>query len=167
MGLDTSAKIQIHVGGVYGDKDGSTRRFIERYRSLDEAIRRRIIIENDDRSYTVDDCMRIHIETGVPILFDVFHNELNNSGAPNTDSLADITKTWRNNDGLPMVDYSSHRIGGTKGSHVESIDTSHFERFLIATQPYDFDIMLEIKDKETSALKAVEITRKDKRFFNG
>ena len=60
--LDASAKIQIHVGGVYGDKDGSIQRFIERYCSLDEAIRRRLVIENDDRSYTVDDCMKIHME---------------------------------------------------------------------------------------------------------
>jgi hypothetical protein len=38
---------------------------------------------------------------------------------------------------------------------------------LATTQPYDVDIMLEIKDKETSALKAVEIAWKDKRFFHG
>ena len=163
--LDASAKIQIHVGGVYGDKDGSIRRFIERYHSLDEAIRRRLVIENDDRSYTVDDCMRIHMETGVPILFDVFHNELNCSGSSSTDALADITKTWQIYDGIPMVDYSGQQVGGQKVSHMESIDASHFERFLTATQRFDFDLMLEIKDKETSALKAVEIAHKDKRFF--
>jgi len=50
---------------------------------------------------------------------------------------------------------------------MESIDTSHFQRFLTATQHFDFDLMLEIKDKETSALKAVEMARKDKRFFSG
>ena len=111
--------------------------------------------------------MRIHCETGIPILFDVFHHALNNSGSSSIDILADIAKTWDNHDGLPMVDYSYHHANGLKVSHTESIDISHFESFLIATRPYDFDTMLEIKDKETSALKAVEIARNDKRFFNG
>ncbi len=167
LGLDASAKIQIHVGGVYGDKEESLWRFIERYRTLDEAIKRRLVVENDDRSYTVDDCMRIHMETGVPILFDVFHHELNHSGSSSTDALADITRTWQNHDGIPMVDYSYHHVDGLKVSHIESIDVSHFEHFLTVTQRFDFDIMLEIKDKERSALIAVETARKDKRFFNG
>ena len=66
-----------------------------------------------------------------------------------------------------MVDYSYHHSSGLKVSHTESIDIAHFEHFLATTQPYDVDIMLEIKDKETSALKAVEIAWKDKRFFHG
>jgi UV DNA damage endonuclease len=110
--------------------------------------------------------MRIYAETGVPVLFDVFHHELNHSGSSSANTLAGITKTWQERDGIPMIDYSHHRSGGRKVSHTESIDSSHFERFLATTQPYDVDIMLEIKDKETSALKAVEIARKDRRFFH-
>lgn len=167
MDLDLSAKIQMHVGGVYGDKNKSTQRFIERYHNLDEALKRRLVIENDDRSFTIDDCRRIYEDTGVPILFDAFHYELNHSGSSSAYALATITRTWQDHDGIPMVDYSYHRSGGRKVSHTESIDITHFERFLSLTQPYDVDIMLEIKDKETSAVKAVEIARKDKRFIHG
>jgi UV DNA damage endonuclease len=165
LDLDVSAKVQIHVGGVYGNRNQSLRQFVQRYRDLDETFKRRIVIENDDRSYTVHDCMRIYAETGVPILFDVFHHELNHSGSSSANTLAEITETWQEHDGIPMVDYSHHRIGGRKVSHAESIDSYNFERFLATTQPYDIDIMLEIKDKETSALKAVEIAGKDRRFF--
>ena len=165
LDLDLSAKIQVHVGGVYGDKNKSIRRFIERYHTLDKALKQRLVIENDDRSYTADDCMRIYRETGVPILFDVFHHELNHSGSSSANTLAEITKTWQEHDGIPMVDYSYHRSGGRKVSHTESIDIAHFKYFLATTQPYDVDIMLEIKDKETSALEAVEIARKDERFI--
>lgn len=167
LDLDVSAKIQIHVGGVYGDKNESLGRFVQRYRDLDEVFKRRLVIENDDRNYTVHDCMKIHAETGVPVLFDVFHHELNHSRSSGAKTLPEITATWQEHDGIPMVDYSSyHSSGGRKVSHTESIDSSHFERFLAATQPYDIDIMLEIKDKEASALKAVEIARKDRRFFH-
>jgi len=167
LGLDIAAKIQLHVGGVYGDKHKSIQQFIERYRNLNETIKQRLVIENDDRSYTIDDCMSIHEETGMPILFDAFHHELNHSGSSITNVLDTITKTWQAHDGIPMVDYSYHHTGGLKGSHIDSIDITHFECFLTTTQPFDFDIMLEIKDKETSALKAVQIARKDKRFFHG
>ena len=166
LDLDVSAKVQMHVGGVYGDKNESLRRFIQRYRDLDEVFKRRLVIENDDRNYTVHDCMRIYADTGVPILFDVFHHELNHSGSSSANTLAEIAKTWQEHDGIPMVDYSYHRSGGSKVSHTKSIDSSHFESFLATTQPYDVDIMLEIKDKEASALKAVEIARKDRRFFH-
>lgn len=167
LDLDVSAKIQIHVGGVYGDKNESLGRFVQRYCDLDEVFKRRLVIENDDRNYTVHDCMRIYAETGVPVLFDVFHHELNHSRSSRAKTLPEITATWQERDGIPMVDYSSyHSSGGRKVSHTESIDNSHFERFLATTQPYDIDIMLEIKDKEASALKAVEIARKDRRFFH-
>jgi len=167
LDLDTSAKIQIHVGGVYGDKTKSIQRFIERYYQLDKAISRRLVIENDDRSYTVDDCMRIYQQTGLPVLFDVFHHELNNPGASSVNALPAITKTWQNKDGIPMVDYSDNQLDGLRTSHMKSIDSAHFQHFLTVSQPFDFDIMLEIKDKEASALKAVQMARDDQRFFSG
>ena len=100
LGLDASAKIQLHVGGVYRDKRKSVQRFIDRYRNLNERIKQRLVIENDDRSYTADDCISIHGETGVPVLFDVFHHELNHSRSSITNVLADITKTWQAQDGI-------------------------------------------------------------------
>ncbi|MFC1846338.1 UV DNA damage repair endonuclease UvsE, partial [Chloroflexota bacterium] len=166
LDLDTSAKIQIHIGGVYGDKNNSVKRFIERYYNLDEVLKRRLVIKNDDRSYTIDDCITIYRETVVPILSDAFHHELNHSRPSIIDALAYISRTWQYQDGIPMIDYSYRQNSKLKVNHAESIDISHFKRFIVETQPYDFDIMLEIKDKEMSALKAVEIARKDKRFFD-
>jgi len=42
-----------------------------------------------------------------------------------------------------------------------------FRQFLKETLPADFDIMLEIKDKEKSALAALWIARDDPRLVNG
>ena len=61
-------------------------------------------------------------------------------------------------------DISSEVLDGRKGSHTESIDLKLFRRFLEETRPHDFDIMLEIKDKEKSALKAVALVREDERL---
>ena len=40
-----------------------------------------------------------------------------------------------------------------------SIDTSSFKNFIKDLNGLDFDIMLEIKDKENSALKAVKVLK--------
>jgi UV DNA damage endonuclease len=53
----------------------------------------------------------------------------------------------------PTVDYP----GGRPGSHAHTLDEAHFRRFLVESAPHDFDLMLEVKDKERSALRALEI----------
>ena len=80
MELDKTAKVQVHVGGVYGDKDKSLQRFIKRYDGLSEKIKNRLMIENDDKSYSLKDCLIINEETNIPVVFDVFHHDCLNSG---------------------------------------------------------------------------------------
>lgn len=164
MGIDNSAKIQIHVGGVYQDKQKSIERLIDRFAGLDGRIKKRLVIENDDRSYTLKDCLIIHADTGIPILFDLFHHRVNSSGETVREAFNLFTKTWKEQDGIPMVDYSSQQPGARRGKHADSLDAEDFTSFLKETRPFDFDIMLEIKDKEKSALKAIEIAFKDPRF---
>jgi UV DNA damage endonuclease len=162
--LDASAKIQIHVGGVYGDKQKSMARFIRRCGRLPKRIRRRLVIENDDGRFHFGDCLHIHGETGIPVLLDSLHHAVYNEGQELVDVLEPYIQTWQKRDGIPMLDYSSQEPGRRPGKHVETIDIDDFRRFLKASRPYDFDIMLEIKDKEVSAGKAVRSARKDLRF---
>jgi UV DNA damage endonuclease len=164
LGLDHTAKIQIHVGGAYGDKKSAMLRFVKRYRSLDSTIKNRLVIENDDHLYSVKDCMAIHRATGVPVLLDVFHHTLNNNGEPVHKAIVVAHDTWKKHDGLPMVDYSSQKKGKRPGSHAESIGIKGFSAFLKMCEPMDFDLMLEIKDKEKSALKAVKAAAADPRL---
>lgn len=165
MGLDSSAKVQLHLGGIYGDREESLRRFMRRYCDLDESIRKRLVIENDERNYSLRDCLKVHSETGVPVLLDVFHHGGKNHGESLTEAFRGFADSWKTDGSLPMVDYSSQHAAKIRGSHAETIDLDDFRSFLAETEPWDFDIMLEIKDKEKSALRAVEAARQDKRFF--
>ncbi|MBT8407634.1 MAG: UV DNA damage repair endonuclease UvsE [Deltaproteobacteria bacterium] len=159
MALDSTAKIQIHVGGVYGDKRSATNRFIERYSFLSKSLKSRLVIENDDRSYSLEDCLSVHQKIGIPILFDTFHHQCLNNGETLRQGLQLSGSTWRKSDGIPMVDYSSQQRGQRPGSHAKTLKTATFRKFLHATGGLDFDLMLEIKDKETSAFKALKILR--------
>jgi UV DNA damage endonuclease len=164
MKLDASAKIQIHVGGVYGDKKKSMERFVKRYEIIDDAIRQRLVIENDDRLYDLSNCLQINRQTKIPVLLDVFHHKLNNKAQIGTEYFELAAKTWElKTDGVPMVDYSSPKPNGLPQQHSETIDLRSFSEFLKQTEPFDFDIMLEIKDKEKSAIQAIEYAMKDSR----
>ena len=166
--LDTSAKIQIHVGGAYGDKKKSMERFVTRFNELDGSIIRRLVIENDDKLFDLKNCLEINAQIQIPILFDVFHHKLNNSGNQTIEeSFKLTTKTWtEKSDGIPMVDYSSQEPNGLSRQHSEAIKLEDFELLLKQTEPFDFDIMLEIKDKEKSATKAIELAITDWRVQN-
>ncbi|MCE5297776.1 MAG: UV DNA damage repair endonuclease UvsE [Methanoregulaceae archaeon] len=165
MGLDVSAKIQLHIGGLYGDPQESTARFIRVYNHLDPAICRRLVIENDDQRFNAADCLKIYEQTGIPVLFDVFHHSCKNNGEGIREMLLKIGKTWKNKDGIMMVDYSSQHPDKRPGGHAERIDINDFKRFLEISHPFDMDIMLEIKDKEASALAAVYLAKADPRFL--
>jgi UV DNA damage endonuclease len=164
MGLDRTAKVQIHVGGMYCDKTLSMDRFADRYELLDPVIRNRLVIENDERLYTIKDCLALHERTEIPVIADSFHHALLNNGERFDDLLALLRATWKAHDGIPMVDYSSQEPFKRAGAHAEHIVPKDFRQFLHKTRMADFDIMLEIKDKEKSAISAIGIARDDPRL---
>jgi UV DNA damage endonuclease len=154
MELDPRAKIQLHVGGAYGDKKIAASRFISNYEKLSSSIRRRLVIENDDRLFNVEDCLELSTRANIPVIFDALHHECHNNGEGLRTSLEQVQRTWCNLDGIPMVDYSNQAQGKKPGRHAETINENEFKKFLENTENLDFDIMFEIKDKEISTLKA-------------
>ncbi|HBM15651.1 MAG TPA: UV DNA damage repair endonuclease UvsE [Lentisphaeria bacterium] len=164
MNLDNSAKVQIHVGGVYGDKESAINRFINNYNILPKLIKSRLVIENDERLYSLKDCLDISEKTSVPILFDSFHHSCLNNGENAREAITIVQKTWETDDGILMVDYSSQEPGEKKGKHAEHIDIENFKKLIDDTNNLDFDIMLEIKNKEKSALEALKLINKCSRL---
>jgi UV DNA damage endonuclease len=166
MNLPHNAKIQIHIGGVYEDKRTSKERFIKTFMKLEENLKKRIIIENDDRSYALKDCLDISEETGIPIVFDTLHHECLNNNETIQEALTSSTNTWKYIlDGYPIIDYSSQSIGERKVKNTKTIDKNHFISFYKELIKFSknksmvADMMLEIKDKENSALLALELIK--------
>ncbi len=162
MELDTTHKLQIHVGGVYADKPLAVERFAERYALLPERIRARLVIENDDRSYSLADCLLLSKKTGIPILFDTFHHECLNNGESFETAFAAVSKTWKQKDGDPVMDYSSQDSEKRKGAHAPHLDPEDFAHLIPLFKKYRCSVMLEIKDKEKSAEIALQLVNKTK-----
>lgn len=165
LGLDRTAKIQIHVGGVYGDRKAAGERFAAAADTLVDAVRDRLVVENDERLYSFSDVLELRAKTGLPVVFDAFHHALHGDGRSPAEALGAQAETWTPADGLPIVDYSSPLPDGRRGSHAHALNERDFARFLAESAPHDFDLMLEIKDKETSALRALALSRTDSRLF--
>lgn len=157
LGLDRTAKVQIHIGGLYGDKQAALERFVREVERLDPAVRARLVVENDERLFNLEDCLWVSQRTGLPVVLDVFHWEVYPDGRTLSEALRAAAATWGPEDGPPIVDYSSPLPGGRPGSHAHTLNKEHFRRFLEESHPHNFDLMLEIKDKERSALRALAL----------
>lgn len=73
---DQKSKIILHIGGVYGNKEDAIERFEESYQSLDQKIKDRLIIENDDSSYTIEEVLAIGKRNNIPVVYDNLHHAL-------------------------------------------------------------------------------------------
>ena len=155
LNLDQSHKIILHVGGVYGDKISAVDRFIDTYQTLSPAIKNRLIIENDDRLYTIEDVLEISERTGAPVVYDNLHNAANPSNVNTTDAewIQKVQETWTQADGATKIHYSQQRKDARVGAHTETIYIEPFMAFYKSIEPLGVDIMLEVKDKNLSAVK--------------
>ena len=99
MGLPNApaAKINIHLGGSFGQKEESMDRWCSNFERIPENVKRRLTVENDDKAncYSVVDLHRVHQRTGVPIVFDAHHYEVGAKGDLNyEDSIKLAASTW-------------------------------------------------------------------------
>lgn len=158
MGSD--CKIILHIGGAYGDKTAAKERFVENYKKLPQNIKNRLVIENDDKIYHVQDVLEIANQIGTPVIYDVFHHEINPPDKNKTvlEWLEMVGRTWQKNDGIPKIHYSQQLSSGKPGAHSETIYLSKFMSFYHEIQHYPVDIMLEVKDKNLSAVKCILAT---------
>lgn len=156
LGLGSEHKLILHIGGIYGDKEASILRFIQRYHRLDANIRRRLIIENDDRQYTVSDVLTIGESEGIPVVFDNLHHQINpDDSRTESEWIAACAATWQAEDGAQKIHYSQQAQGKRAGSHSASLDAEAFMHFCAGLPEPAPDIMLEVKDKNLSACKCI------------
>ncbi|GAB3898559.1 UV DNA damage repair endonuclease UvsE [Larkinella knui] len=153
MGLKPSHwnKINIHVGGTYGDKKATLARFAQNFRFLSENLRARLTVENDDRPslYTVADLVGLHQAIGIPIVFDYFHHSLNPGHQTEEEAFLTAYATW---DVRPVFHYSDSRQAhedprARREAHADWLYSS------VNTYGKDVDIVFESKMKELSVLR--------------
>ena len=160
LGVDNQHKIVLHVGGIYGDKKEALERFEQNFRRLPEAVRNRLIIENDDRFYNIEDVLTLAHRLHVPAVYDNLHHAINPPPSGGTDPywIAEGKKTWKAADGNQKIHYSQQALDKRPGAHTDTINLETFLTFHEQLEDKQIDIMLEVKDKNLSAIKCQNAT---------
>jgi UV DNA damage endonuclease len=155
MGLPRTpdAKINVHLGGAYGDRPSAIKRFIENFSLLPEGVSSRLTVENDDKAsmFSVTDLLAVHDETAIPIVFDYHHHTFRTGDLTTEEAMLLACDTWPRHI-KPIVHFSSSR---KRFEDPQASDASHADFIYERIDRYglDVDIMLEAKAKEKAALR--------------
>jgi UV DNA damage endonuclease len=175
MGLGDESVVVLHVGGTAGGKTAAGDRFLAGLEQLSQAARRRLVIENDDRSFAIADVVALAGRAGLRVVWDVLHHHCNDpDGLVDRDALAMALATWPAGV-TPKIHYSSPRLDLEERkvrrgrrverkhvlpqlrAHADLVDPIGFERFLRAMAgERDFDVMLEAKAKDLALIRLRE-----------
>jgi UV DNA damage endonuclease len=143
--------IILHGGGVYGNREASAKRICEHILALPEHVRRRLRLENDERCWSAHDLLPICEHTGVPLVIDNLHHQLNGHEPLDALPWSRILATWQ---GLrPKLHYAEQDPAKRSGAHSEYMNAASFQAFLRQVPWKDYDVMLECKAKDLALLR--------------
>ena len=150
--------INLHAGGVYGDKTAALERLAAAVRRLSPAARRRVTLENDERSYTPRDLMPFCEKYRIPFVYDVHHHRC----LPDGYRVAEVTRravaTWNRE---PLFHLSSPK-DGWRGPHPERhhdyIRARDLPREWLAM---DITVEVEAKAKELAVARLLKYVQKN------
>jgi len=151
MGLNQDSVMIIHGGGVFGDKAGTLERLKENYAKLPDNVKGRLVLENDEICYNVDDLLPICEEMNIPMVFDYHHDWIYPSSQPVSELMPRILATWTKKGIKPKQHLSEPRPGAV--TNMEKRAHSDRCKNLPPDLPDDMDLMLEAKDKEQAVLE--------------
>ncbi|MGM0853810.1 MAG: UV DNA damage repair endonuclease UvsE [Bacillota bacterium] len=158
MGLEESSVINIHIGGSYGDKEETLGRFHENLKALPSDVKEIMTLENDDKTYTVEETLAVCQKESIPMVLDIHHHEANPSEKPLVDYIEAIFATWEKRDLVPKIHISSPKSEKAFRSHADLVDAGFVEGFFktLKTFDQDVDFMIEAKHKDLAMLKLIE-----------
>lgn len=154
---DRDAVMILHLGGVFGDKAATLDRFRENYKRLAQGVKKRLVLENDDVSWSVHDLLPLCEELNIPMVLDFHHNNIifdADQIREGTNDIVDlfprILATWKRKNITPKMHYSeptpSAITGRQRRKHNPRVAT-------LPPCPPDMDLMIEAKDKEQAVFE--------------
>ena len=146
----------IHMGGVFGDKEATLDRFRENYKRLSQGVKKRLVLENDDVSWSVHELLPVCQELDIPLVLDYHHHNILHSDQVREGTLDimnlydDIKKTWTRK-GITQKMHCSEPVPGAITPRQRR---KHSPRVMVLP-PCDptMDLMIEAKDKEQAVFE--------------
>lgn len=145
----------IHIGSSKPTKEEALKRFAETFQKLPSAISSMILLENDDKTFTVAETLSICEQLQIPMVLDYHHYYCNPGKDHLEELLPRIIATWKGMSLPVKMHFSSPKSKKEKRAHHETIDVHTFIKFLELLKPYlnEVDIMLECKGKDEALFR--------------
>ncbi len=176
MGCGPEAVCILHIGGGVGGRDAAFARFEAGFEQLSDRAQARLVVENDDVTFSLTDVLEIHRRTGLRVVWDIHHHHcVDPDRIPDREALSLALDTWPA-DVVPKIHWSTPRTAMEERkkrvgrrverswvlpplrAHADMVDPIAFEHFLRDTAAglRDFDVMLEAKAKDLALLRLRE-----------
>lgn len=179
MGMDCNSICVIHGGGMYNDKITTMKRWIATFNSLPLRLKQRIVLENDEECYNIEDVIymssqvdkfniwvykpgsssKIESSSNLPVVFDVFHyycydltlkrREITVPQPSIAEVLPKIVATW----GIRQIKMhlSEQKPDSSVGSHSDFVQEIP-KPLLALSRKQQLDLMIEAKAGELATL---------------
>lgn len=147
-------QLTIHGGGGQGGKEASLARLRHNLDRLRPATRALLVLENDDRLYTVADLLPLSRSEEIPLVYDLHHHRCNPDGLGEDEAAEACFATWGARE--PWAHVSSPRGGWDVPNprlHADFVDPADFPRAWVARE---LTVDVEAKAKELAVLRLAE-----------
>ncbi len=159
MNLDINSVMVVHGGGIYGDKKETIKRWCNQYKDLPENVKNRLVLENCEKNFSIEDCLLISDIVNIPVVFDTHHFECykllhkNEKFKEPEYYIEDILNTWKRK-GIKPKFHVSEQGSGKIGHHSDYIKIIPDYLLEIPEKfEIEIDIMIEAKMKELAIFK--------------
>ncbi len=158
MGIEKDSVINIHIGGTYGDKETTVERFHKNIKKLPAEIKDIMTLENDDKTYNVEETLAVCKKEDIPMVLDIHHHEANLTTEKIEEYIPDIFDTWKRRNMVPKVHISSPKTDKAFRSHSDFVDLHFISEFVQVLRKFDVDVdfMIEAKSKDFAMFDLIE-----------
>ena len=162
MNMGKNSVMVVHGGGLYGDKEKTKQRWCDNYLKLPESVKNRLVLENCEKCFNIEDCLEVSQKVNIPVVFDTHHFECYKLMHPEEEFqqasfyIPKILDSWKRR-GIKPKFHVSEQGPGRCGHHSNFIEVIP-EYLLEIPEKYntDIDIMIEAKMKELAMFKLYE-----------
>jgi len=164
MNIDGNGVIIVHGGSKNGGKQKALKRFEENYKKLSENAQKRLVLENCEMCYSINDLLPITKRLNIPLVVDFHHYNINKGEILNDEDLEDVIlnqviPVWNHKKIKPKFHLSESREGvldsdsiTKRRAHSDYITKIPQIVYNLA-EKFEFDLMIEAKQKEDAVLK--------------
>lgn len=162
MEMGKDSVMVVHGGGLYNDKQKTIDRWCENYSRLPQAVKNRLVLENCEKCFSVEDCLVVSERVNIPVVFDTHHFECYKLLHPSekfkepSQYMEAVLNTWIRR-GIKPKFHVSEQGSGRCGHHSDFIDIiPNYLMEIPEKYGINIDIMIEAKKKEEAIFKLYE-----------